>query len=70
MRGSCAGPSYPLAAAEETVRVRASVELCPEESVTLAVKGNDPTAVVVPEMTPLEACSCIPDGKEPVVKLH
>ena len=43
---------------------------CPEESVTLAVKGNDPTAVVVPAMTPLEACSCIPDGKEPVVKLH
>jgi hypothetical protein len=46
------------------------VALCAEESVTFAVKGNDPIRVVIPEMAPLEACSWIPDGNDPVVKLH
>jgi hypothetical protein len=55
---------------EETVRDKASVALCPEESVTFAVKGNEPITVVIPEMTPLAACNWIPEGKDPVVKLH
>jgi hypothetical protein len=44
--------------------------LCPEASVTFAVKGYDPVSEVIPVMTPLEACNWIPDGKAPVVKLH
>ena len=44
--------------------------VCPEESVTLAVKGNDPITVVVPAMAPLEPCNWIPEGNDPVVKLH
>src|ERR1035437_1239071 len=59
--------TVPLAELEETVRVKAIVAVCPEESVTFAVKGYDPVRAAVPVMTPLEACSWIPDGKAPVV---
>jgi hypothetical protein len=55
---------------EETVRVEASVAVCPEESVTFAVKGYDPVSAVIPVMTPLEACSWIPDGRAPVARLQ
>ena len=66
IRGNSAGPSNPLASLEETVRVKASVALCPEESVTFAAKGYAPISAVIPVMTPLELCSCIPDGRAPV----
>jgi hypothetical protein len=59
-----------LAELEETVRAKASVALCPEESVTFAVKGYEPVSTVIPVMTPLKACSWIPDGKAPVARLH
>src|ERR1039457_850035 len=62
--------TVPLAELEETVSVKAVVALCPEASVTFAVKGYDPVSAVIPVMTPLEACNWIPDGKAPVVKLH
>jgi hypothetical protein len=68
--GNSAGPSNPLAELEETVRVKASEALCPEESVTFAVKGYEPASAVIPVMTPLEGCSRIPEGRAPVVRLH
>ena len=62
--------TVPLAELEETVSVKAVVALCPEASVTFAVKGYDPVSAVIPAMTPLEACNRIPDGKAPVTRLH
>ena len=70
MSGNSAGPSNPLAEAGETVRTKAAVALLPEASVTFAVKGNDPETAVVPAITPLEACSWIPDGSVPLMRLH
>src|SRR5258708_11512011 len=53
-----------------TVRVKPRVVLCPEESVTFAVKAYDPATAVIPMMFPLEGCSWIPDGKKPIAILH
>jgi hypothetical protein len=59
-----------LAELEETVRLKAVVALCPEESVTFAVKGYDPVSAVIPVTPPLEACSWIPEGNDPALRLH
>jgi hypothetical protein len=40
------------------------------ESVTVAVKVNVPTAVGVPEITPVELFSVSPAGSAPEVTLH
>jgi hypothetical protein len=63
-------PELPEGTLAETVRVKASVAVCPEESVTFAVKGYDPGSAVIPVMTPLEACSWIPDGMAPAARLQ
>lgn len=57
VRGNSAGPSNPPVAAEETVKLKAALALLPFASVTLAVKGNDPETVVVPEITPFDPFS-------------
>ena len=50
--------------------MNASDALCPEASLTLAVKGYEPASVVMPVMAPLEACNKIPEGSDPVEALH
>jgi hypothetical protein len=56
--------------AGEIVRLKASDTLCPEESVTVGVKGYEPASVVNPEIEPVEACNRIPEGKLPLATLH
>jgi len=55
------------------VRVKAFVAVCAVgevESVTLAVKLNDPDAVGVPETLPVPAVSVKPAGKAPELMLQ
>jgi hypothetical protein len=55
------------------VRVKAFVAVCAVgevESVTLAVKVNEPDAVGVPEMLPVPAFSVIPAGRAPELMLQ
>jgi hypothetical protein len=59
-----------MAELEETLRVKASEALCPEASVTFAVKGKEPASPVRPEISPLDACNRIPEGKVPLARLH
>ena len=54
------------------VRVKAFVAVCAGEveSVTLAVKLNEPDAVGVPEMLPVPAVSVRPAGRAPELMLQ
>ena len=55
------------------VRLKAFVAVCAVgevESVTLAVKLNEPEAVGVPEMLPVPAVSVRPAGKAPALMLQ
>ncbi len=60
-------------AAAATVRVSAFVAVCAVgvvESVTFAVKLNEPDAVGVPEIVPLDADSVRPAGNAPALMLQ
>ena len=54
------------------MRLKAFVAVCAGEveSVTLAVKLNEPEAVGVPEMLPVPAVSVRPAGKAPALMLQ
>jgi hypothetical protein len=61
------------ATAAAIVRVNDFVAVCAVgtvESVTFAVKLNDPAVVGVPEIVPLAAASVRPDGKAPELMLQ
>jgi hypothetical protein len=49
---------------------KATVALCPSESVTFAVKGYEPMSDVVPVIAPVVDCNWIPDGNDPLTRLH